>query len=228
MKSLFVLGVVIAISVSPLARGSSNAAQENSDALRGRPDLDQGAQLFRACAVCHGSSGGGTPDGQVPRIAGQRFSVLVKQLVDYRSNRRWDPLMQHMADKHLLKNAQDIADVAGYISEMETRPEAAVSVGSGEFLARGTEVYARSCASCHGKSGEGSGSRQTPRVAGQNYAYLVRQIHDAVEGRRPNFSAAHISLLKGLNYADIMGVADYLARVPRRNDRMPPLELAAY
>jgi len=229
MKSLlFALGVVIAITVPPLALGASNAAQENSDALGGRPNLDHGAELFGSCAVCHGSSGGGTPDGQVPRIAGQRFSVLVKQLVDYRSNRRWDPLMQYMADKHLLKNAQDIADVAGYISEIETRAEASVSVGSGEFLSRGTEVYARSCASCHGKTGEGSGLRQTPRVAGQNYAYLVRQIHDAVEGRRPNFSAAHISLLKGLDYADIMGVADYLARMPRRNDRMPPVELAAY
>jgi cytochrome c553 len=225
---LFALGIVIAITVPALARGASNAAQENSDALQGRPDLVHGAELFRSCAVCHGSSGGGTPDGQVPRIAGQRFSVLVKQLVDYRSNRRWDPLMQYMADRHLLKNAQDIADVAGYVSEIETRPEASVSVGSGEFLARGTEVYARSCASCHGKTGEGSGLRQTPRVAGQNYAYLVRQIHDAVEGRRPNFSAAHISLLKGLDYAEIMGVADYLARMPRRNDRMPPMELAAY
>ena len=82
--------------------------------------------------------------------------------------------------------------------------------------------------SCHGKTGEGSGLRQTPRVAGQNYAYLVRQIHDAVEGRRPNFSAAqHQSAWEGLDYADIMGVADYLARRPRRNDRMPPMELAA-
>jgi cytochrome c553 len=228
MKTLlFALGVVIAITAPPMARGASNAAQENSDALHGRPDLDHGAVLFRSCAVCHGSSGGGTPDGQVPRIAGQRFSVLVKELVDYRSNRRWDPLMEYMADKHLLKNAQDIADVAGYASEIQTLPEAAVSVGSGEFLARGAEVYARSCASCHGRTGDGSGLGQTPRVAGQNYAYLVRQIHDAVEGRRPNFSASHISLLKELDYADITGVADYLARIPRRNDRLPPVDLAA-
>jgi cytochrome c553 len=135
--------------------------------------------------------------------------------------------MEYMADKHLLKNAQDIADVAGYASEMETLPDAAVSVGSGEFLAQGAEIYGRSCESCHGKTGDGSGLRQTPRVAGQNYAYLVRQIHDAIEGRRPNFSASHIRLLKELDYAGIMGVADYLARIPRRNDRMPPMDLAA-
>ncbi len=134
--------------------------------------------------------------------------------------------MEFASDSHLLKSAQDLADVAAYISEIETLPEVGVSVGSGEYLSRGTEVYARSCASCHGKSGNGSGRRTIPRVAGQNYAYLVRQMHDAVEGRRPNFSAAHVQLLKGLDYADIMGVADYLARIPRRIDHLPEQNLA--
>jgi len=135
--------------------------------------------------------------------------------------------MEYMADRHLLKTAQDIADVAAYASEIETLPEAGVGIGSGEFLARGAEVYAGSCVSCHGKSGDGSERRQIPRVAGQNYEYLVRQVHDAVEGRRPNFSASHIRLLKRLDYADIMGVADYLARIPRSVDHLTPHDMAA-
>ncbi len=53
------------------------------------PTSINGAVLFQTCAVCHDSSGGGTPDGHVPRISGQHFSVLVEQLVDYRNNRRW-------------------------------------------------------------------------------------------------------------------------------------------
>lgn len=220
MKALIIaLGLAAATAMAPpLATSASNAAQEHSDAMNTRPNLDSGAQLFRSCAVCHGTSGGGTPDGHIPRIAGQHYSVLVKQLVDYRNHRRWDPLMEYASDQHLLKSAQDIADVAAYASEIETLPEVGVSVGSGEFLSRGMEVYGRSCLSCHGKTGDGSGLHQIPRVAGQNYAYLVRQIHDAIEGRRPNFSAAHIRLLSGLDYADIMGVSDYLARTPRRTD----------
>jgi cytochrome c553 len=228
MKTLLlVLGAMTAITLPLLASGASNESQERSDALHSRPDLDHGAALFQSCAVCHGPSGGGTPDGHVPRIAGQHFSVLVKQLVDYRNDRRWDPLMEYMADRHLLKTAQDIADVAAYASEIETLPEAGVGIGSGEFLARGAEVYAGSCVSCHGKSGDGSERRQIPRVAGQNYEYLVRQVHDAVEGRRPNFSASHIRLLKRLDYADIMGVADYLARIPRSVDHLTPHDMAA-
>ncbi len=225
--TLLVFGVISALALPLLAGAVSNEAQERSDALQSRPDLNKGAELFQTCAVCHGASGGGTPDGHVPRIAGQHFSVLIKQLADYRNDRRWDPLMEHVADQHLLKSAQDIADVAAYASEIETLPESGVSVGSGEYLAQGAEIYAASCESCHGKSGEGNGRQNIPKVAGQNYQYLVRQMHDAVEGRRPNFSAAHIRLLKPLDYAAIMGVADYLARIPRQADRLLPQDVAA-
>jgi cytochrome c553 len=224
---LLVVGILAALSAPPLALGAANAAQESSDTLNSRPNLDHGAELFRSCAVCHGSSGGGTADGKVPRIAGQHFSVLVKQVVDFRHSLRWDPLMEYMADKHLLKSAQDISDVAAYASEIETLPDASVSVGSGEYLSRGAEVYRQSCNSCHGKSGDGNRELEIPKLAGQNYAYLVRQIHDAVEGRRPNFDASHVQLLKNLDYTGIMGVADYLARIPRRPDRMAPNGLAA-
>jgi cytochrome c553 len=228
MKTAWLLiGVVTAMALPLLARGVADEAQERRDAVNSRPDLNKGAELFQSCAVCHGSSGGGTPDGHVPRIAGQHFSVLVKQLVDYRRDRRWDPLMQYMADQHLLKSAQDIADVAGYASEIETLPESGVSVGSGEYLAQGAQVYASACESCHGQRGEGNGREDIPKVAGQNYQYLVRQIHDAVEGRRPNFSTAHIRLLKPLDYAAIMGVADYLSRIPRPADHELPHRMAA-
>jgi cytochrome c553 len=224
---MLVLTVMVGLTVPPLVCGVPNASQESSDALHGRPNLDNGARLFQACAVCHGTSGGGTPDGEIPRIAGQHYSVLIKELVDYRNNRRWDPRMEHFAGQHVLNGAQEVADVAAYASEIETMPDAGVGVGTGEFLSRGNEVYARSCVSCHGKSGAGSERQQIPRVAGQNYAYLVRQIHDAVEGRRSNFSVSHIHLLKGLDYADIIGVADYLARIPRGFDPMPEQGLAA-
>ena len=224
--SLLALAVMAALTIPLLARGAPNASQESSDALQSRPNLDNGATLFQACAVCHGASGGGTPEGPIPRIAGQHFSVLVKQLVDYRNNRRWDPRMEHFAGRHVLNGAQDVADVAAYASQIETAPDASVGVGTGEFLSRGSEVYARSCASCHGNSGDGSARQQIPRVAGQNYAYLFRQIHDAVEGRRPNFSASHIRLLTRLDYADVIGVADYLARIPRRVDGLAEQNLA--
>jgi hypothetical protein len=38
-------------------------------------------------------------------------------------------------------------------------------------------------------------------------------MHDAVEGRRPNFSPEHIRLLLHFDRPDFEGVADYLSRL---------------
>lgn len=201
-----------------LAHAFSNARQEMLEAIRARPNLDHGAELFRNCAICHGHNGGGTVDGGVPRIAGQHVSVLIKQLVDYRHDRRWDLRMEHYADNHHLKNPQDLADVTAYIHQLEVNVPP--GVGDGELVEHGGALYAGRCASCHGRFAEGNAGKQVPRLAGQHYEYLMRQIYDAVDRRRPNFSPAHIRILARLNRDDIMGVADFLSRGPAEEPRV--------
>lgn len=146
----------------------------------------------------------------MPRIAGQHFSVLVRQIVDYRHDTRWDIRMEHFTGRNLLGDAQAIADVAEYTSRL-TR-EQPRNVGSGELVKHGASVYAQRCAQCHGPHGEGEDAGAIPRLAGQHYPYLLRQMHDAVDGRRPNFSPEHIRLLGRLERDDLIGVADFLSR----------------
>jgi cytochrome c553 len=74
-------------------------------------------------------------------------------------------------------------------------------------------VYGTRCESCHGDAGLGNSKRMIPRVAGQHYEYLMRQIYDATDGRRPNFSPDHIRILATLDRRDIVGLADYLSRL---------------
>jgi len=198
------------------ALAMSPSQQEWTEALHSKPNLDRGAELFRICAACHGPAGGGTVDGGVPRIAGQHASVLAKQLVYFRYHRRWDPRMEHFADKHHLADAQAIADVAAYASQLD--PGSERGVGSGALTEHGAGVYARLCRSCHGSSGEGDAKHAIPQIAGQHYEYLRRQIYDAVDGRRPNFSGAHVRLLARLEHDDITGLADYLSRIVRNTD----------
>jgi cytochrome c553 len=192
------------------ANGAETARQEFSAATRARPDLDRGAQLFRDCAGCHGTSGNGTDDGGVPRIAGQHFRVLVRQLVDYRHETRWDIRMEHYAGRRLLADPQAIADVAAHAAQLSR--DMPRNVGDGALVNHGAQVYAQRCAECHGPGGEGDDQKTTPRIAGQHYEYLLRQMYDAVDGRRPNFSAAHIRILARLERDDLVGVADFLAR----------------
>jgi cytochrome c553 len=201
-----------AIAVTPLSGfAAENARNELDAALHSTPNLDHGAELFRNCAVCHGSSGQGTLDGGVARIAGQHVSVIAKQLVDYRHDRRWDIRMEHFADQHHLVNPQSIMDVASYVHGLAA--DAAPGVGDGELAQHGSDLYAARCASCHGLSGDGNAGKLIPRIAGQHYEYLMRQIYDAVDGRRPNMSRAHVKMFAKLDREDIVGLSDFLSRL---------------
>ena len=122
------------LSVAPLLftattfADSPNSAAEREFAavLRLKPDAVHGEQIFDTCAACHGDNGHGASDGSVPAIAGQNFRVIVRELVMFRHGGRSDPRMQHFTDRtHLTRGAQDIADVAAYVSQ--SQPSASTS-----------------------------------------------------------------------------------------------------
>lgn len=213
MSARYRLANLIATTLLLIPLGASAAATAQSEfegALHAKPDLEHGAELFQKCAACHGPAGNGAEDGSIPRIAGQHFRVLVRQLVDYGHELRWDIRMEHYAGRGLLKDPQSIADVAAYVAMLarDTSP----NVGDGSLVQHGAQVYLQRCAECHGKAGEGDGRSLTPRIAGQHYAYLLRQLYDGVDGRRPNFSPGHVHILARLQRDDFVGVADFLSR----------------
>jgi cytochrome c553 len=136
--------------------------------------------------------------------------VIVRQLVDYRHGKRWDDRMEAFTDEHMLRNFQEIADIAGYVSQL--RFTGAVTQGDGASLEKAALTYKRSCRRCHGAQGEGNGAKAVPKLSGQRYEYLLRQMYDATDGRRPNFSAAHLKLLGRMDRDDFTGLADFLSR----------------
>ncbi len=203
-------GLLVALALPLLASAGASAQQDFLDATLARPDLAHGEQLFEGCARCHGPEGAGSSEDNVPRIAGQHPRVIIRQLVDYRYDRRLDPQMEAVASRHLLQ-AQDIADLASFITTL--RPRTATVVGRGEYLELGQSLYRARCDSCHGTRGQGSGSDLVPRLAGQHYVYLLRQFHDALEGRRPQLSQSHERYWKDLDRDALQGLADVLARM---------------
>ena len=196
----------------PLVVAAAATAQsELSATLRSKADPVHGEQLFAQCVSCHGADGGGETRGAAPRIAGQHYRVLAQQLVDFRYGKRWDFRMEGMADRHHLTGPQDIADVAVYVSGL-TQPGNR-GIGSGEFAETGYRIYAAQCQSCHGVGAEGDSSRGVPRLAGQHYGYLMRQMYDAVDGRRPALPRLHSQRIAPLDFEQVRAVSDYLARI---------------
>lgn len=190
-------------------REAARADLQLAKTLRG--DSPRGQRLYATCAACHGVNGMGQPDGNAPVIARQHYSVLLKQLVDYRHAMRWDLRMEHVVELKKFAELQDLVDVATYVSAM---PKTGMTgVGSGQFLREGAWTFVLRCAACHGASAAGSEVAAVPRLAGQHYDYLRRQFFDIAEGRRPQLSASHGRLLHELDQADVDGMADYLSRI---------------
>ncbi|MGC4029625.1 MAG: c-type cytochrome [Steroidobacteraceae bacterium] len=210
MRVTFLLCILFA-ALPPVMAQAPSGNQEFNEAARMQPDLARGAELFRVCVACHGPGGGGTPEGDVPAIAGQHARVIVRQLVDYRHADRWDVRMEEVAGTHNLRQLRDLADVAGWVSRLPV--ERAPGLGDGSNASAGRTAYQASCAGCHGADGEGNGALLVPRVAGQHYRYLLRQLHDTLEGRRPNMPPPHADLLVGMDVNELTGLADYLSRL---------------
>lgn len=62
-------------------------------AMKVTPDIDNGRNLYRNCAVCHSPEGWGSPTGRYPQIAGQHESVSIKQMRDIHDGNRDNPTM---------------------------------------------------------------------------------------------------------------------------------------
>jgi cytochrome c553 len=207
--------IVCLLMLIPAAVGAASPARsELQAALRATPDAEHGAVLFAQCTTCHGAEGQGLPDGSTPRIAGQHFRVLVKQLVDFRYGKRWDFRMERRANTHL-GAFQDIADVSSYLSGLPRRNK--VGEIKGEILAQGANLFGINCASCHGARGEGDGAEAVPMLAGQHPGYLLRQMYDSVDGRRPSLAQLHAKRIKPLDFEQLRAIADFLARVELAN-----------
>jgi cytochrome c553 len=218
--SLLAVGYAWAQPASaPLPGTGSTWKRELGEAMLATPDSVAGEDDYAPCGACHGVDGRGVPDGSVPAIAGQQFTVIVKQLVDYRNQRRSDMQMEHAAHMRHLATGQDLADVAAFVSAL---PRGfAIGIGNGESLDLGARGYFVQCASCHGPLGQGNNLRGIPRLAGQHFGYLYRQFFDAIEQRRTNMGEAHMVRLRKLSHEQITGIADYLSRTSVELTRSP-------
>ena len=81
-------------------------------------DAARGKDLTYTCQGCHGVTGykNAYPNYHVPKIGGQSPQYLVNALTEYQKGARKHPTMQAQASSF---SAQDIADIAAYISSLK-------------------------------------------------------------------------------------------------------------
>lgn len=167
-------------------------------------DIAAGEKKAQACAACHGADGN-SPQGQFPTLAGQSWRYLYIQLKDFKEGRRSNPLMSPMAAN---LSREDMIDIANYYASRPLKPqdfkadERKVRLGK----AKADETL---CTMCH--LGGFMGQNEIPRVAGQQYDYIVKQLKDFKARTRTNDAGNMTSVAQTLSESDIENVAQYLA-----------------
>jgi cytochrome c553 len=166
-------------------------------------NVEAGRAKAQACAACHGADGNSTL-GKYPNLAGQTWRYIYMQLKDFKEGRRKDPEMSPMAAP---LSQQDMIDVGNYFAAQTLRPstfkadETKVRLGK----AKADEVL---CTMCH--LGGFSGQNEIPRVAGQQYDYIIKQLKAFKERTRTNDAGTMTSVAKTLSDADIENLAHYI------------------
>ena len=170
-----------------------------------------GKALYGPCVVCHQPGAQGSPDGHIPSLAGQQSSYLAEQLALFHSGARADTAMQLVTAHSAFNGQQNMLEISDYLASLD--PNSTPVKGSGEHLRVGQETYSHLCASCHGIDGRGDARGRVPRLAGQHYPYLRRQIEQVASVHRKSVPR-NMGVVLGNLYGDQKdAVADYLSRL---------------
>ena len=208
MKSPVALTLLAPLALTLATLSFQAAAAEAKPAFK--PDLAKGQQLATTCLACHTADGTrGVPAN--PILAAQHPEYLVKQLIEFKSGKRKNAVMQGMA---AILSEDDMKHVAAFYAGKQSKPGFARdkdTVTLGEQIWRGGILgkAVPACAGCHSPNGAGVPS-QYPRIGGQHGDYTEAQLLAFRSGLRAN-NAQMSTIAAKMNDREIKAVADYVA-----------------
>lgn len=178
-----------------------------------KADPAQAQQIVtKVCAACHAADGNSASPAN-PVLAGQHADYTAKQLANYKSGERKNPVMLGMSAS---LSPADMKNLGAYFEAQKPKTRAARNL---ELVKLGQQIYrggimakgVAACASCHGPSGAGIPA-QFPRIAGQYPEYAVSQLQAFRAGERSNDPNKMMrAIAVRLSDQEIKAVVEYMA-----------------
>lgn len=177
--------------------------------------VTQGKGAAIACASCHGMEGAGNSAGGYPALAQMPQAYFTKQIADFKSSTRTNPVMTPIA-KAL---TPEDAEAAGSYYASLPRPQSPSAPADAGLLARGENLAINgawdrglpACFKCHAPGGTGV-APSFPPLAGQHVGYTVSQLQAWKTGTRTNDPLQLMkTVAEKLSDDDMRAVAAYVA-----------------
>jgi cytochrome c553 len=169
------------------------------------------------CKDCHGPSAQGYRGYfPIPRLAGQQTEYLENQLRAFVEHRRTNNVMFNVA--HALSPSMISALAANFKgldpAPLGGAPRQLVAEGKRIFEDGVPDANVAACAACHGPDASGAG--EIPRLAGQLYPYLIKELTNWGKERgqnpaKPDTSAIMSPVAHSLSKSQIEAVAAYVS-----------------
>jgi len=157
----------------------------------------------QVCVACHGPEGKSTLP-QFPILAGQTARYLYLQMRDFQEGRRSNELMTPMVAG---LSRDEVRELADYFAKQKPPPQPFKADPEKAKLGK-LKADETLCTMCH--LGGFAGQNEIPRVAGQHYDYIVKQLSDFKSRKRTNDAGNMTSVSNTLNDKDIENLAHYL------------------
>ena len=205
--------LVCVASVAALLCAGTAAAQAPA-----KPDAAKGQGIAsQVCAACHAADGN-SPAAANPKLAGQVYEYLHKQLVNYKPQAGKRAARENAVMAGMVANLSvaDMQNVAAYYASQKLKPAAAkdkelAALGQKIYRGGNTATAVAACSGCHGPSGAGIPA-QYPRISGQFAEYVEAQLKAFRSGTRSNDPNGMMrGVAARMSDREIQAVAEYVA-----------------
>jgi len=162
------------------------------------------------CFVCHGVEGESASEA-FPRLAGQHWEYIAKQLDNFKTGKRKSTAMATMAAK---LTSDEMAAIGLYFEKQVVPPEppknpVLADVGRQIYQGGIPRSGVPACASCHGPAALGTAA--LPRLAGQNASYIEAQLKQFHQRERTHDNAVMHAVAGKMTAQDMAAVAEFVS-----------------